>query len=98
MAFIESSLTNMGIPAIVAYGVYIGEIIAPLMMIAGVYTRLAAIIVFINMIFAIVLAHMGDIFSLNQHGGWAIELQAFYLLVGLAIAMTGSGRYAVKPD
>jgi len=50
------------------------------------------------MIFAVVLAHTGDIFSLTQHGGWALELQAFYLLGGISVALLGSGKFAIKPD
>ena len=96
--FIGSMLTGAGLPHFVVYGVYAGEIIAPLMIIAGFYSRIGGLIVVVNMIFAIALAHGGDIFSLSQHGGWAIELQAFYLLGGLAVALLGSGKFAVKPD
>jgi putative oxidoreductase len=81
-----------------AYGVYAGEIIAPLMVLAGFYARIGGLIIVVNMIFAILLAHAGDVFSLTQHGGWALELQAFYLLGGLAVVLLGSGKFAVKPD
>jgi putative oxidoreductase len=56
------------------------------------------LIVVVNMLFAIWLAHSADIFSLTEHGGWALELQGFYLFSGLALIFLGSGRYAVKPD
>ena len=98
LGFIESSLSGIGMPSAIAYGVYVGEVIAPLMIIAGFHARIGGLIVVANMIFAIVLAHTGDIFSLTQHGGWAIELQAFYLFGGLAIALLGSGKFAIKPD
>ena len=52
----------------------------------------------VNMLFAIVLAHTGDFFSLSEHGGWMIELQMFYLLSALAVMFLGSGRLAIKPD
>ena len=96
--FIGSSLSSMGMPSVIAYGVFVGEIVAPLMIIFGLYTRVGGLIIVVNMIFAILLAHSGDIFSLTKHGGWAIELQAFYLLGGLAIAMLGSGKFAIKSD
>lgn len=98
LEFIGNSLAGAGLPSFVAYGVYAGELIAPLMIIAGFHSRIGGLIVVVNMIFAIALAHGGDIFSLTQHGGWAIELQAFYLLGGLAVVLLGSGRFAVKPD
>ena len=98
LEFIGSSLSNAGMPSAIAYGVYIGEVIAPLMVLLGFYARIGALILVVNMIFAIMLVHTGDFFSLTQHGGWAIELQAFYLLGGLAIVLLGSGKFAIKPD
>lgn len=98
LEFISGSLANAGLPSALAYGVYIGEVLAPLMMIVGFHTRIGGLIVVVNMLFAILLVHMGDLFSLTQHGGWAIELQAFYLLGGLAVALLGSGKFAARPD
>jgi putative oxidoreductase len=98
LEFIGSSLSGIGLPAALAYGVYVGEVVAPLMIISGFHTRIGGLIILVNMLFAIFLAHTGDMFSLTQHGGWAIELQAFYLLGGLAIMLLGSGKFAVKPD
>lgn len=96
--FIGSKLAGFGLPEIIAWGVYVGEVIAPLMIIIGVLTRIGAGIIVINMLFAIGLVHMGDIFALTDHGGWRLELQGFYLFGALAVMWLGSGRYAVKPD
>ena len=98
LEFIGSSLSGIGLPAALAYGVYVGEVVAPLMLISGFHARIGGLIIVVNMLFAIFLAHTGDMFSLTQHGGWAIELQVFYLLGGLAIMLLGSGKFAVKPD
>ena len=96
--YIGSQLSSAGLPAVLSYGVYIGEIIAPLMILIGYKSRIGGLLIAANMIVAIALAHSGDIFSLSKHGGYGLELQAFYLLGGLAIAMLGSGKYAMKPD
>jgi len=98
LGFIRSMLEGAGLPDALAYGVYVGEIIAPLMIVLGVYCRLGALVVVVNMLFAIWLAHADDIFSLTDHGGWALELQGFYLFTALALVFLGSGRYAIKPD
>lgn len=98
LEFIKSQLTQLGLPTAVAYGVYLGEILAPLMIILGVFARYGGLIVVINMIFAIVLVHTGDLLALTEHGGWRLELQAFYLFCGLAIVFLGSGRMALRPD
>ena len=98
LGFIRSMLEGANLPGALAYGVYVGEVIAPLMIILGIYCRLGGLIVVVNMLFAIWLAHSADIFSLTDHGGWALELQGFYLFSALALIFLGSGRYAVKPD
>ncbi len=96
--FIKSTLENIDFPSLFAYGVYVGEIVAPILIIIGVYTRFGALLIVINMIFAIVLVHSGDLFRLTEHGGWRLELQAFYLFCSVAILFFGSGKMAVKPD
>jgi putative oxidoreductase len=81
-----------------AYGVYVGEILAPIMLIAGIYSRLGAVLVMANMLVAIGLVHMHDLFALTEHGGWRLELQGFYLFGALALVFLGSGRYALRAD
>jgi len=91
-------LGNYGLPSEIAYGVYIGEVLAPLMIIFGIFTRIGGLILAVNMLFAVLLAHSGDFLALTKHGGWRLELQAFYFFGALAIVLLGSGKYAVKPD
>lgn len=92
---IEGMLVARGMPAFFAWGAYIGEVLAPLLLIIGIYTRAAAGIVVINMVVAIVLAHSAEIFQLNKMGGWALELQGMFLFGALAIVLLGAGRYSV---
>ena len=96
--FITGMLAANSLPAILAYAVYIGEVVAPLMVIVGYQARIGGLIIAINMLFALLLAHTGDFFSLTQHGGSAVELQLFYLLTAVAVMFLGSGRLAFKQD
>ena len=96
--FISANLAATGLPGMLAWGVYAGEIIAPLMIMLGYHARIGGLLVAINMIFAIVLVHSGDLLSLTEHGGWRLELQGFYLFSGVAVIFLGSGRLAMKPD
>ncbi|MDQ3206203.1 MAG: DoxX family protein [Pseudomonadota bacterium] len=93
---IEGMLESRGLPGELAYAAFIGEVLAPLMLIIGFYARVGAVLVAINMVAAIYLAHMGELGSLNSHGGWAIELQAMYLVSAIALALVGPGRYAIN--
>jgi putative oxidoreductase len=95
VGFISGMLTAHGLPAQLAYLVYVGEIVAPVLLVAGLFTRGAALIVIINMIFALGLAHMKDLSSIGKSGGWALELQGMYLFVALAIVFLGAGRFSL---
>jgi putative oxidoreductase len=93
---IAGMLGGSGLPAFLAYGVYIGEVIAPILVILGLYSRIGAWIIVVNMLFAIGLAHTGELFALNQSGGWGIELQAMFLFSAVAVALIGPGRFAIN--
>jgi putative oxidoreductase len=97
-AGIVKQVAAMGLPDYVAYGVYVGEVLAPLMLILGFFTRLGGLLVVANMMFALVLVHSSQLLMLSKQGGWLLELQGFYLLGGLAIYFLGSGKFAVRPD
>jgi putative oxidoreductase len=92
---IAGMLTGHGLPGALAYLVYVGEIVAPVLMIVGIYTRPAAWITVVNMLVAIWLVHLKDIGSLGKSGGWALELQGMFLFAALALAVLGAGRFSV---
>lgn len=94
--FIESMLVDKGLPTSMSYGVYLTEIIAPLLILIGFRTRLAAIAYLFGIFFIIFLVHANDIFSLNENGGWAIELLGLYLFGAIALFFTGGGKYAIS--
>lgn len=79
-----------------AYAVYIGEVLAPLAILLGWRTRIASVILAINCIVAIAVAHSNEIFSISEHGGYALELLMLYLLGAVALFFTGGGKYAVS--
>jgi putative oxidoreductase len=95
-SFIKTLVSGIGLPAFIAYMVFIGEIVAPILIIVGYRTRLASLLVAFNMLIAILMAHSADIFSLNQFGGWAIELQGLYLFSAVSLIFLGAGKYAVS--
>jgi putative oxidoreductase len=96
--YVSGQLATAGLPAFLAYGVFVGEVLAPIMIILGIFSRIGGLIVVINMVFAVSLVHATQLYSMGKTGGWALELQAFYLFTGLALFFLGSGKLAVKPD
>ncbi len=95
---IGQNLSDIGLPSLLAYAVYLGEVLGPLMIIFGFNTRTGALLVVINMVFAVILVHSHQLLQLTNHGGWALELQGLYLFGALTIALLGSGKYAIKPS
>ncbi|WP_198971980.1 DoxX family protein [Xylophilus sp. ASV27] len=92
---IGGMLVAHGLPEALAYLVYVGEIVAPLLLILGIFTRAAAWVVVINMLFAFGLVHMNELFALGSTGGWKLELQGMFLFGALALAFLGAGRFSV---
>ena len=95
VGFISGMLTSHGLPGALAYLVYVGEILAPVLLIVGIYTRPAAWIMVINMLVAIWLVHIKDIGVIGKTGGWALELQGMFLFSALAVAFLGAGRFSL---
>jgi putative oxidoreductase len=95
IGFITGMLDKAGLPQAFGYLVYVAEVIAPLLILIGLFTRAAALVVVINMIVALLLVHTSQFFTLNETGGWALELQGMYLGAALAVALLGAGRYSI---
>ena len=93
--FLITALSARWLPSVLAYGVYLGEIVGPILIIVGIWTRLGALLIVANMIVAVLVAHTGDLFHINKQGGYQLELQAMYLFTAVALTLTGAGRYSV---
>jgi putative oxidoreductase len=93
---IEGMMAGAGLPSFIAYGVYVGEVIAPVLVILGWYSRIGAALIAVNMVFAIALVHSAELLSLSKTGGLALELQFVFLVAAIAIALFGPGRYSLN--
>ncbi|HEX6307520.1 MAG TPA: DoxX family protein [Longimicrobiales bacterium] len=95
--WIAGPLGAVGLPAFIAYGSYAGEVLAPILAILGKFTRIAGVLIAINMFAAIMLVRRDEMLTVQeQGGGLAIELELLFLLGGVALALLGSGRYALS--
>ncbi|MGQ0702168.1 MAG: DoxX family protein [Gemmatimonadales bacterium] len=94
--WIKQPLASLGLPGELAYGTYLAEIVAPLLVIAGWKARVAALVIAVDMIMAGVLVLRPRLFATGQQGGgWAVELEALILFSALAVFLLGSGRYGM---
>lgn len=88
VGFIEGLLAKVGLPTFLAYGAYIGEVVAPILLLINRFVVPAALVIVVQMLFALGLVHTGHFFKLTDSGGWMLELQAFFLLTAVVVAMT----------
>lgn len=86
---------GIGLPSWLGYLVYAGEVLAPVLLICGLWTRAAALLVVINMTVAVLLAHTAQLGDLTRAGGWALELQAFYFFTAVTIMLLGAGKFSL---
>ena len=93
---IKGILSSNGLSEFIAYGSYITELIAPVLMIIGFRTRLASLTFFLGMLTALFLAHSENIFALSKTGCLQIELILLYALGALVLFFTGAGKYSVS--
>ena len=95
-AGIVGMVEGAGLPGFLGYAVLLGEVVGPLLLIVGFHARIGAALVALNMLVAIALAHMGELATLNDQGGWALELQGMFLFTAVALVLMGPGRYSIN--
>ncbi len=97
VAWMAGPLQAHHLPAWLAYGVYVAEVVAPILLIAGIFTRAAALVVVFEMSMAMYLVLGLKVFDVDrQTGALHGELQLLYFFSALAIAFLGSGRFALS--
>lgn len=91
---IIEQLAAKGLPTWLWLGVPVGEIIAPILLIVGAFTRLSSVLIAFTMVMSMVLVKGGGSFAISATtGGIGAELNLLYLVGALAIAMIGPGSF-----
>lgn len=93
--FIRQILAEKGLPEFLWMGVPVGEVLAPLLLILGVFSRLSGLMIAVVMAFALYLAHGMSAFALNENGGLDGELGLLYMFAGSALFFIGGGKYVL---
>jgi putative oxidoreductase len=92
VAFFES----LGLPGFTAWLTVIGEVVGGVLLILGVYVRLASLWLIVILLGAVwTHAPNGWLFS-APNGGW--EFPLFWAVVQLAILLLGAGAFALRGE
>ncbi len=97
---ISNMLVAKGLPGFIAYGVLVGEVVAPCLLILGVLTRPAALVLAFTMVVAWLMVGTGKTFALDAVGAWAIESLSISLLARWRLPSSGQGAMpsaAIRP-
>lgn len=92
---VKSLLTAHNMSDTIAYGVYLGELIAPVLVILGLFSRIGGLLIAVNMVVAVLLAGLADLLVIAPSGGYAPELEVIYFAAAIAVALLGAGRISV---
>lgn len=88
--------TSLGLPGGLAYLTMAAELIGAIALILGIYTRIVAVLLIPILLGAIATVHgSAGFFFTNPNGGW--EFPAFWVVGLIVLALTGDGKYALKP-
>jgi putative oxidoreductase len=89
-------LASNGIPGIFIYFVYVSEVLAPVLIVLGILTRLSNLTIIVTMI--VVFYALPFPIGMDEHGAMNIESQLYFLLLSVALFFTGPGRYVLKKN
>jgi putative oxidoreductase len=93
---VMNDLAACGLPEVLAHGVYVGAVLAPMLILLGTWTRMAAMYAG-SVAFAALLVQGGDFVRFEPAGGWTAALWAFSIVAPLGVFLLGPGRYALRP-
>jgi putative oxidoreductase len=96
--WMRGPLSRFGLPLAAGYGAYVAELVAPVMLIIGIWTRLAALFVVGDMVMALVTVMGPQILVMKRGGGWGVEVEAMILCTAVVLFLTGGGRYSATRD
>lgn len=91
-------MTGSHIPAFLAFIVIIVEFFGPILLVLGLFTRLWALAIAIDMIVAVMMVHLPNGFFMNWSGqqhGEGFEYHIYPIAIGIALLIAGSGRFAL---
>jgi len=93
---VKGMLAKAGLPELLYLGTFVGEIIAPICLILGLFSRISGLLIAFVMVFAIALTDGMAAFTKGATGGYLGELNFLYLIIGITFFIVGAGKYAIK--
>ena len=96
---VKSILVGAGLPGFLAYFAYLGEVLAPIMIAVGFYSRVGGVLVFgSSLVILYSFYGLSNLLDITNVNGFKAELIYLYIAISLCVISSGSGKYAIKQD
>lgn len=93
--FIRLLLQEHGWPGFLVYGVPLAEVVAPILLLAGVQVKPAAALIACLMLVTLYLFYGPKVFTLDQYGAFKSQVNLLFLGSSLSLIFAGAGKYTV---
>ncbi|MCZ2223949.1 MAG: DoxX family protein [Chitinophagales bacterium] len=93
---VKAMLANKGLPEILWVGTFLGEVIAPVCLILGLFSRISGLLIAGVMVFAVILTEGSNAFTTGGSGGFIGELNFLYFTNGILFFIMGAGKYSLS--
>lgn len=89
---VRELLANHKLPEALAYATYLGELVGPVLVILGLFTRVGAFLIGAEIALLVLLSGVPQVAALAPDGGYALEVEALYFTAALSLFLSGGGR------
>lgn len=89
---VREMLATHKLPEVLAYAAYFGELVGPVLVILGLFTRVGAFLIAAEIILLVMLGGVPEVASISPDGGYGLEVEALYFTAALSLILTGGGR------
>lgn len=93
---VKTLLSAHGLPDALAYIAYLGEIVGPLLVLLGLFTRAGAFLIILEILALMVLGGVPRLLRLSADGAYGLEAEALYVCGALALLLAGGGRFGLS--
>ncbi len=92
---VRSLLVAHKLPDALAYGAYLGELVGPVLIIIGLFTRVGAFLIALEVLLLVLLSGIPQVLAIAPDGAYALEVESLYFTAALAVMLLGAGRISL---
>lgn len=96
---VRQQLADHNLPDFLWVGVPVAEVIAPVLILLGIFTRIGGLLYVVLMLFAMHFSGWDRLVAMNEKtGALGVEANLLFLFCGLCLFFAGGGKYVLyKP-